>query len=40
MEMLDLKMLIKKVVVVVFEMHVVEQIEEVVVEMDDLVLDL
>ena len=30
-------MLIKKIVVVVFEMHVVEEIEEVVVEMDDLV---
>jgi hypothetical protein len=40
MEMSDLEMLVKMIVVVVFVMHVVEQIEGVVVEMDDLVLDL
>jgi hypothetical protein len=37
MEMGDLEMLIRKTVVV-FAVHVVEQIEEVAVEMDDLVL--
>ena len=39
MEMMDLEMLIKRIVVVLWLVvkHVVEQIEEVVVEMDDLV---
>lgn len=42
MEMMDLEMLVKSIVVglLALVMHAVEQIEKVVVEMDDLVLGL